>query len=213
MRGTLVLVLAPLLLGAACGRTEKPHTAPAAEPGNHAAATTPHSAPAPVASAKASAPRPACMVPTPAQSPPIAHPAAAKDCPKDPLASPPQLPHGYVDFVDAPGKPRAAVEMARTPASRERGLMYRMHMPDDRGMLFSWNNDQIRRFWMHNTCIPLDMLFIARDGTIAGILEQVPVLNDESRSVPCPVAHVLELNAGWARSHGVKAGQKVQIEP
>jgi uncharacterized membrane protein (UPF0127 family) len=212
MRGTLVLLVAPLLLGAACGRTEKPRATPSTAARGHASAAT--AAPAPAAraaSAKASAAKPACIVPTPEQSPPVAHPA--KDCPPDPLASPPGLPHGYVDFVDAPGKPRAAVELARTPDSRERGLMYRTHMPDDQGMLFSWNNDKIRRFWMHNTCIPLDMLFIARDGTIAGILEQVPTLNDDERSVPCLAAHVLELNAGWARSHGVKAGQKVEIEP
>ncbi len=213
MRAAFVLLLAPLLVGAACNRSDKARAEPAANPGGHAASTGGHAAPTHAASAKASAPQPACMVPTPEQSPPVAHPASKADCPKDPLASPPDLPHGYVDFVGAPGKPRAAVELAKTPDSRERGLMYRMHMPDDQGMLFSWNNDEIRRFWMHNTCIPLDMLFIARDGTIAGVLEQVPVLNDDERSVPCPAAHVLELNAGWARSHGVKAGEKVEIEP
>ena len=216
MRGTLVFLVAPLFLGAACGRTGHPHAEPAAKTAQ--AATTQKTAQAATAAAapQVASAQPAtheCVVPTPEQSPPVAHPASAKDCPKDPLASPPELPHGYVTFVDAPGKPRAAVELARTPESRERGLMYRMHMPDDQGMLFSWNNDEIRRFWMHNTCIPLDMLFIARDGTIEGILEQVPTLNDDSRSVPCPAAHVLELNAGWARSHSVKAGQKVKIEP
>ena len=90
---------------------------------------------------------------------------------------------------------------------------YRTHMQTDQGMLFSWNNQEVRTFWMHNTCLPLDMLFIAADGTIAGVLEQVPTLNDASRTIPCPVAHVLELNAGWARAHGVKAGQKVKSLP
>lgn len=210
MRGTLVLVVAPLLLGAACGHTEEPREAPPHSPEKQQATAAAPTRTATAAAARRPA-RTTCVVPTPAESPPPAPPA--KNCPADPVASPPELPHGYVTFTDAPGSPRAAVELARTPATRERGLMYRAHMPDDQGMLFSWNNDDIRRFWMHNTCIPLDMLFIARDGTIAGILEQVPTLNDAERSVPCHVAHVLELNAGWARSHSVRAGQKVKIEP
>ena len=48
--------------------------------------------------------------------------------------------------------------------------------------------------------------------TIAGVLEQVPTMNEDGRSIPCPVAHVLELNAGWVRSHGVRPGQRVRIE-
>jgi uncharacterized membrane protein (UPF0127 family) len=90
--------------------------------------------------------------------------------------------------------------------------MYRTSMDGDRGMLFSWEADAPRSFWMQNTCIPLDMLFIAADGTIAGILEQVPTLNTQPREVPCPVRHVLELNAGWARLHGVAPGQHVDFE-
>jgi len=90
--------------------------------------------------------------------------------------------------------------------------MYRTSMPDEQGMLFSWNTEQVQTFWMHNTCIPLDMLFIAKDGTITGILEQVPTLNDAPRSIPCPVSHVLELNAGYSRAHGVRAGQRIKIE-
>jgi uncharacterized membrane protein (UPF0127 family) len=85
-------------------------------------------------------------------------------------------------------------------------------MPDDAGMLFSWDDEQVRSFWMHNTCIPLDMLFIDADANIVGILEQVPTLNERSRMVPCPAAHVLELNAGWARAHGIEPGQRVKLE-
>lgn len=90
--------------------------------------------------------------------------------------------------------------------------MYRTSMDGDHGMLFSWDAEAPRSFWMQNTCIPLDMLFIAADGTIAGILEQVPTLNTRPREVPCPVRHVLELNAGWARLHGVAPGQHVDFE-
>jgi uncharacterized protein len=90
--------------------------------------------------------------------------------------------------------------------------MFRTKLDADAGMLFSWNKEQPRSFWMLNTCIPLDMLFIAADGTIVGILEQVPTLNTQPRGVPCAAAHVLEVNAGWTRLHGVAPGQKVDIE-
>lgn len=90
--------------------------------------------------------------------------------------------------------------------------MYRTSIASDEGMLFQFDDDSVRTFWMHNTCIPLDMLFVTANGVIAGILEQVPVLNDAERSVPCPVRYVLEVGAGWARSHGVRPGQRLRIE-
>ncbi|HEX2673683.1 MAG TPA: DUF192 domain-containing protein, partial [Polyangiaceae bacterium] len=107
---------------------------------------------------------------------------------------------------------RIAVEVAATDAARERGLMYVKKLPDDQGMIFDWPEPAQRSFWMHNTCIPLDMMFIARDGTITGILEQVPTLNDEPRGVPCPAAYVLEVNAGWSRAHGIQPGTTAHIE-
>jgi uncharacterized membrane protein (UPF0127 family) len=60
---------------------------------------------------------------------------------------------------------------------------------------------------MHNTCIPLDLLYIDDDGLIVGIVENAPTLNDEPRGVGCASRYVLEVNAGWSRRHGVKAGQ------
>lgn len=135
----------------------------------------------------------------------------AAQCPRDPTGNL-KLPSGKVTFLDAAGSPQVDVELARDELSRERGLMYRTSMAKDRGMLFSWQDQQVRNFWMHNTCIPLDMLYINKEGIIAGILEQVPTLNDAPRGVRCPVAHVLELNAGWARAHGVAPGMKVKID-
>ena len=106
------------------------------------------------------------------------------------------------------------VEIAETPSTQERGLMYRTSMPPNDGMLFAFSGDpRVHTFWMHNTCIPLDMLFISQDGFIAGILENVPTLNDAPRSIPCPVSYVLETNAGWTRKHKVFAGQRVSLPP
>ncbi len=101
------------------------------------------------------------------------------------------------------------VEVASNGAERSRGLMYRTELPQNAGMLFSWAGEARRSFWMKNTCLPLDMLFLSRDGTIVGIVEQVPPMNLTSRSVPCPAAHVLEVNAGYARAHEIEPGQKV----
>lgn len=203
-----------LALGCACNRTEEP-AAPTPAPTPEATPSTPvmssgGSAAAAPTSAPSSSGAAACVVPM-GEPAPIATNAPAGQCPKDPTGNL-KLPSGKVTFLDAAGSPQVDVELARDEASRERGLMYRTSMAKDRGMLFSWQDEQVRNFWMHNTCIPLDMLYINREGIIAGILEQVPTLNDAPRGVRCPVAHVLELNAGWARAHGVAPGMKVKIE-
>jgi uncharacterized membrane protein (UPF0127 family) len=159
--------------------------------------------------ARLSEPTPRCVVPRADPPPPVA-PVAAQ-CPTDP-DTPPVLPGGQVRFSDAPSSPTVRVERAITDPARTRGLMYRTALGADQGMLFSWDRAEPRSFWMRNTCIPLDMLFIDADGTVVGLLEQVPTLNTLPRGVPCPAQHVLELNAGWARQHGVLPGQHVDFE-
>jgi uncharacterized membrane protein (UPF0127 family) len=197
-----------LALGCACNRTEEP-TAPSPSASVTAASesSTASAASAPAATASMT-PSPACVVPL-GEPAPIQ--GKAKQCPKDPTGNL-KLPLGKITFTDAPGAPQVDVELARDEASRERGLMFRTSMPESRGMLFSWQDERVRNFWMHNTCIPLDMLYVTKDGLIAGILEQVPTLNDAPRGIKCPVAHVLELNAGWARAHGVAPGMKLKID-
>ena len=193
----------------ACNRTEEPHSSGDAQVAPVATATAIALEKSAPAGPPPSAPT-KCVIAMAEESPRRA--ANALHCPPDPDGTP-DLAHGYVLFTDAPGSPRLAVELARTELEKERGLMYRTKLPDAQGMLFSWGGqEEPRTFWMHNTCIPLDMLFIARDGTITGILEQVPTLNDEPRGVPCPAAYVLEVNAGWSRSHGVKSGTMVHFE-
>jgi uncharacterized protein len=198
-----VPILVCILLVSACNRTEEPHSSGSAQ-----------AAPAPAAPAvtEKSTPssKPGCVVPMAAE--PARRAPHALHCPPDP-DGPGELARGYVLFTDAPGSPRLNVELARSEAEKERGLMYRTKLPDAQGMLFSWGGVEApRTFWMRNTCIPLDMMFIARDGTITGILEQVPTLSDEPRGVPCPAAYVLEVNAGWSRAHGIQSGTMVHFE-
>ncbi len=151
-----------------------------------------------------------CVVPTPAAAPPAVPPGPALGCPVDP--NPHTLQTVTVKFPDArAGAARVTAELARRPEDSERGLMYRTQMDEDRGMLFDLGVRQVHSFWMHNTCIPLDMLFIDDDGFIVGIAENVPTLNNAPRSVACPSTHVLEVNAGWSRRHGVRAGDRALL--
>jgi uncharacterized membrane protein (UPF0127 family) len=145
------------------------------------------------------------------RSPPPPRAEKAATCPRDPEPSRPAFARGKVLFPGAPGAPSLGVEIARTPREHALGLMYRTSLGKERGMLFSWTDQRIREFWMKNTCIPLDMLFIARDGTVVGVLEQVPVLNEVPRSVRCAASYVLEVNAGWSREHGVTPGMKASL--
>jgi uncharacterized membrane protein (UPF0127 family) len=146
------------------------------------------------------------------RSPPPPPAPKASACPRDPEKSPPSPARGNVRFPAAKGSPTLDVEIARTANEHERGLMYRKSLRAEQGMIFSFEGERIRTFWMKNTCIPLDMLFLARDGTVVGVLEQVPVLNEEPRSVHCAASYVLEVNAGWSRAHGVTPGMKAALD-
>ncbi|WP_394826944.1 DUF192 domain-containing protein [Pendulispora albinea] len=142
--------------------------------------------------------------------PPPAKAADPGRCPKDP--NPHVLPLVDVTIETGTGPVALKAELAKSNPETERGLMYRTQMPEEQGMLFDLGNPHREHsFWMRNTCIPLDMLFIDTDGLIVGILENVPTLNDQERTVGCPSSWVLEMNAGWSRRHGVRAGQKMKL--
>src|SRR5262249_32790730 len=124
-------------------------------------------------------------------------PVATAPCPRDP-EHPPPLP---TTTITLPSGATLTVELARSAHETERGLMYRTSLPEERGMLFLLGRREDHAFWMQNTCIPLDLLFLEEDGTIVGILEDLPILNDTPRSVGRPSVDVLEVNAGWCKRH------------
>lgn len=103
------------------------------------------------------------------------------------------------------------VELAETEEDQARGLMYRTHLGEDEGMLFPLAERSVHTFWMENTCISLDLLFIDTDGFVVGIVEHAPTMDRGDQSVPCPSAYVLEVNAGWSRRHGVEPGMVATI--
>jgi len=104
------------------------------------------------------------------------------------------------------------VEVARTDAERRRGLMFRQSMPEDAGMLFLFDRPERLSFWMRNTYIPLDMIFIEPSMRVLGIAENTEPMTDTSRSVPGISQYVLEVNAGVSRRSGVTQGTAVRFE-
>ena len=110
----------------------------------------------------------------------------------------------------ASGKHRFTVELAKTPRQMAQGLMYRRSLPADAGMLFEFRTPQIASFWMKNTLIPLDMVFIAADGRVVGIHERAVPLSEEPIVSSDPVLAVLELNGGTAARLGIVPGDRVE---
>ena len=111
------------------------------------------------------------------------------------------------------GRPevRVRVELARTGQEHGRGLMFREHLDADAGMLFLYPAEDIRRFWMRNTLIPLDMIFISADRRVVGIVENAEPLTETLRQVAEPSQYVLEVNGGYAAAHGITAGTPVEF--
>lgn len=101
------------------------------------------------------------------------------------------------------------VEIADTEELRSRGLMFRQRLPEDRGMLFDFGTVRPVAMWMKNTYIPLDMLFIREDGTIAYIAENTVPKSLDTVGVSEPVLAVLELAGGTSKKHGFRSGDKV----
>lgn len=103
------------------------------------------------------------------------------------------------------------VEIAETAEQRQRGLMFRRQLDQDAGMLFLFEQPQHNSFWMHNTYLPLDMIFITADWKILGIVENATPQTDDPRSVPGDSQYVLEVNAGFSRTHQLAPGTTVRF--
>ena len=107
------------------------------------------------------------------------------------------------------------VELARTPREISRGLMFREHLGENRGMLFVFDNEQPLGFWMKNTLIALDIIFISKDLKIVSAQTRVPPCERD----PCPVYRsekpakfVVEVNAGFVERFGLSQGNQVEIK-
>jgi hypothetical protein len=195
---TLVIAALPLSCGGCDRRVEEP---------------LPEVRPLTTAAREEAPPKPwgkRCVKESPRAARRATPPSPDPRCPVDPEKMP-KLRLGKVTFPEA-SNASVEVEIAENDHDRQRGLMYRKAMPQDKGMIFLFAEKDIHSFWMHNTCIPLDMLYLDADGLIVGIEENTPTMSDETFDVGCPSQYVLEVNAGWTRAHGVFAGQRVKIE-
>lgn len=128
--------------------------------------------------------------------------AAPANCPNIGLARQP------VTFSTAKGRFTYTLDLAATPAQQECGLMFRKSMRRDVGMAFAFAPPRPLTFWMENTPLPLDLIFVGADGRVVSVGAGVPFARDliDSHGV---AARVIELNAGQARRMGLKPGDRV----
>jgi uncharacterized protein len=109
------------------------------------------------------------------------------------------------------GEVRVKVELARTEPERQKGLMYRQSLESGRGMLFLFEQPAPLKFWMKNTYIPLDMIFISEQKKVIGVEENAEPLTLNPRGPDVDSQYVLEVPGGWARAHGIGPGVEVRF--
>lgn len=152
--------------------------------------------------------------------PPPAAAPAAKPAPKPVVTDPaaqdfvmPPLPMGKVTLTDAfKGSHVVEVEICANATSRTRGMMWRTSLDAGKGMLFVFPQEQPLSFWMRNTLIPLDMIFIGKDLKVTGVVANAEPKTMNSRSAGGPSMYVLEVPGGWAEKTGIKAGLDVKLD-
>lgn len=123
------------------------------------------------------------------------------------------LPRGKV-ILSPEGQPELTVrvQIASTREQRRKGLMFREKLAEDEGMLFLFRAPEQQSFWMQNTLLPLDIIFIKSDMTVLGVVEGATPLTEDPREVPGESQYVLEVNATYAKRHGIQAGTRVRFE-
>ena len=122
----------------------------------------------------------------------------------------PEFPRAELTIERADGsKLDLHVEVATSMRQEQYGLMYRKSLPHDAGMIFIQEPDEQARFWMKNTLIPLDMLFVRRDGTIAQVAANAKPLSLDVVGSDEAVHGIIEINGGDAEKLNIKAGEKV----
>jgi uncharacterized membrane protein (UPF0127 family) len=122
---------------------------------------------------------------------------------------PPSLPTATVIIDSDHGPVTFRAEIAADSASQQRGLMYRKRMSANAGMLFDFHRPQYENFWMKDTVLSLDLIFIREDGTISSIAPNAVPFSEVTIPSAEPVRAVLEINGGRAAQLGIEPGQHV----
>jgi uncharacterized membrane protein (UPF0127 family) len=115
----------------------------------------------------------------------------------------PEIPMGAVRFETPRGPWVVKVEIANSEETRERGLMFRRDLLQDRGMIFIFPTTAEHGFWMRNTFLALDMIFLGEDRSVLGVVERAEPRTDTVRSVKKPSRYVVEVGAGEAAAHAL----------
>lgn len=118
-----------------------------------------------------------------------------------------------VTFYDKDGQKTCSfnVEIARTLEEQERGLMFRERLPDNGGMLFLYNDEDVRYFWMKNTFISLDLIFLSSRRKVVSVSHSARPMDETAISSFYPARYVLEVKAGRAGQCGIKAGTQARF--
>lgn len=118
-----------------------------------------------------------------------------------------------VTIISGRNKTSVVAEIADNPITQAKGLMFRENLDEGQGMIFIFSGDEKRSFWMKNTLIPLDLIFVASNFTIVDIKENFQPCQEFEcpRYVSKPAAYVLEVNAGFAEKHGIAEGDRIRI--
>jgi uncharacterized membrane protein (UPF0127 family) len=114
------------------------------------------------------------------------------------------------------GGKKITVEMAKNDEQRQHGLMFRKSLPANEGMMFVFEDEQVRSFWMRNTLIDLSIGYFDKDKVLVDIQEMTPASPMDARPTTYPSAkpamYALEMNKGWFAKNKIKTGQKFQFD-
>jgi uncharacterized membrane protein (UPF0127 family) len=116
-----------------------------------------------------------------------------------------------VDLIGSGGTATVSVEIADTPFEQEKGLMNRTSLNESEGMLFIFGGDTRRSFWMQNTPLPLDMIFVDSGLTIVDINHNATPYSESIFTSAKPCKYVVEVNGGFCEAHGIAIGDKIKI--
>lgn len=127
-------------------------------------------------------------------------------------AESPKTVHGALQFLRQDGTKAVSItiEVADTPEARIKGLMERWFLPEFHGMLFIFDRSEVQRFWMHNTPLSLDMIFVDENRRILNIAESTTPLTKQTYSSRGPARYVVEVRAGFSKRHGIDEGMRIQ---
>ncbi len=117
----------------------------------------------------------------------------------------------FVDTADSDTLAVIDIEIADNDQKTAQGLMYRTSMPENAGMLFLMKTEQMQSFWMKNTYIPLDMIFVNSQKEIVTIRHNTTPMKESSYYSTKPALYVVEVNAGFCRKNNIKEGDRIEF--